>query len=279
MDQKRGQLLAALFVLGGIGTDASFAEVRIQQRTEFFDIGYVSGDPEQVRNGFRHNGPLVKGRLAWGVTSSKGVSLTKSVQPIGSGCAIKSADVSMSLVVTLPAWSWRNTAAPEQQAHWDCVERMVEVHENRHVEIWRETLHRIDKAVNDMTSAVPCGELNGRVQAVFDRLIAESRVRQAAFDIDDQKRRLYDQCRAPATGPTAVVTPNTALQPGPSSMAIGVRAEGAPATVAEPQTVVSPLMSDDVFAGPISTVVIIVLAGLSAAAFALAALRYVTGKA
>jgi predicted secreted Zn-dependent protease len=281
VDFKLRQFTLASFALGCCVADSSRAEVRLQERTEFFDIGFVSGDPDQLWKGLQRNGPVTHTGVIVGTTKSN-ISLSRTIQTTTAGCFVKSADVNLTLLVTLPAWSWRNSAPADHQAYWDCVERTVTVHENRHVGIWKETAQRIDTALNGMTVVQPCAELNARIGEVFGRLMQEGRSRQTAFDADDQKRQRYEKCM-----PVRSVEPRAAANPKPGQQAAGsavksgpdVRkpAAAVPLAVADPQD--HPDLGTGPFDGAVGTIIAIILSAVAMAAFGLAAIRHVAAKA
>ena len=104
MDTFRRRLALALLVLGVCATSGVRAEVRLQESTEHFDIGFVEGNPDQLWKGLQRNGPFAHTGIIVGTTKSN-ASLTRTVQQTAKGCVVKTADVNMTLLVTLPAWS------------------------------------------------------------------------------------------------------------------------------------------------------------------------------
>jgi predicted secreted Zn-dependent protease len=275
LDTFRRRLAMALFVLGVCGPHSVRAEVRLRESTEFFDIGFVDGNPDQLWKGLQRNGPFAHTGIIVGTTKSN-ASLTRTVQQTAKGCLLKSAEVNMTLLVTLPAWSWRNSAPPEHQAYWDCVERTVTIHENRHVEIWKETAHGIDTTLSELTVPMPCADLNGRVTEVFNLLMQEGRARQATFDADDRKRQRYEKCLPPTP---AGQRSAASQQP---AHAAGSAAENGPdihkPKVATPLAVADLQDGPGLFDGPVGMIVAIILSAIALAAFGLAGLRHIAAK-
>jgi predicted secreted Zn-dependent protease len=279
MDTKLRRLAASLVVLACSGTSNGQAEVRLQERTEYFDIGFVSGDADQLWKGLKRNGPFTHTGTIVGTTKGH-ASVTRTVQQTPTGCFLRSADVNVSLIVTLPAWSWRNNAPPEHQAYWDCVERTVTIHENRHVEIWKETAHRINATLQRMTDAMPCAEVTARVSDVFNRQMQDSRGRQATFDADDQKRQRYEACM-PVTSAAqrtaaAAAGPATSARSG---MAVASEAATRELIVGELSTTADQADPSCFFDGPIGNLVVMGLLAIVLSAFGLAAVRHVMATA
>ena len=181
-------------VLAGYASPAAQAALHYDERTETFEIG-AAADAASISQAIRRFGPEAGRTHAIAATAAQ-TSWTRTLQRGPSGCKVKSIEVTMNVALALPTWQGRSRATPELQKYWDCVAKTVTTHEKRHAQIWRETGHKLDKELGELTDWMPCGQLDEQLKETADRIQSSARGRQSAFDDEERRRPRYEQCKA-----------------------------------------------------------------------------------
>jgi len=158
-------------------------------------------------SGFRSD----SGETMSGLTSGRmriiNMAVKDSVQPGNrfvdsfANSELVSADVKLDQTITLPEWTDRGSATPDEQAAWDRGLNTLKQHEDSHADINRQQADKLDKALPGTTGfgnapgvqgAVQKArtDLTTKVQQKQQRNVDETRKRQRKFDDDtDHGRR------------------------------------------------------------------------------------------
>lgn len=195
--------LARLFAIAGlVGSIAGSipllaspanAEVVYQERTEKFDIQVFGHTAMAIREAIRLKRPASFDEHTIGTTMST-MNWSRRAKVSGGECRLEKIEVKLAVAITVPAWPGRDFAPPEQQRHWDCVERTVTVHEHRHAEIWRETAQQMDRAMLTHTQPMACAELDQTLARTYKDIHNRGKQRQAAFDAEEKTNGRYEKC-------------------------------------------------------------------------------------
>lgn len=220
---RRIAVLAAPTVVAAMLMPATAAaEVVYRERVEYFEIGVRDGMPEDIWTAIRRYGPFIQGKHAVGSAAGRLKWSDLSIARRGHVCRLEAHVVQVEVVMTLPEW-WRARNAPDDQlTYWQCIERTVTVHEQRHAEIWRETAEAIDRAFRRLDDWMGCDELRAAIGETGNRLFQEGARRQREFDDADRRRRRYEQCVRPQT---ATARPLQAPPQGPPRSSSGIAAD------------------------------------------------------
>ncbi|MCX6624636.1 MAG: DUF922 domain-containing protein, partial [Acidobacteria bacterium] len=158
-------------------------------------------------SGFRSDSGETMSGFASGRMRIINMAVKDSVQP-GNRLAdsfanseLVSADVKLDQTITLPEWTDRGSATPDEQAAWDRGLNTLKQHEDSHADINRQQADKLDKTLPGTTwfgnapgvqGAVQKArtDLTTKVQQKQQRNVDETRKRQRKFDDDtDHGRR------------------------------------------------------------------------------------------
>ena len=176
------------------------AEVHYEEKIEKFDILVHGKNATAIREAIRQDKPLNFGEHTIGTTTSK-MSWQRRARVSGSECRLEKVDIGLSVLISVPEWSLRDYARPDQQRNWDCIERLVTVHEHRHAEIWRETAQHMHREMTALTQPMSCSDLDQSLIRTFNEIQMRGKRRQAAFDDEERTSGRYERCVAPRKAP------------------------------------------------------------------------------
>lgn len=198
---RRPFRVLAIAVLLPLLASTANADVAYQERTEKFDIQVYGNTAMAIREAIRLKRPASFDEHTIGTTMST-MNWSRRAKVSRGECRLEKIEVQLSIVITVPAWPGRTLAPPEQQRHWDCVERTVTVHEHRHAEIWRETAQQIDRAMLMHTQPMSCSELDQNLARTYTDIHNRGKQRQAAFDAEERTNGRYEKCLPVRKNPT-----------------------------------------------------------------------------
>ena len=137
-----------------------------------------------VANGPTSGSETIGGGFAVGLTESE-----KSLEYVLSHtgrfiCEIESADINLSMVVTLPRHSSPSRLSPETLARWRAFEKDVAAHEQRHVDIHMSKMEEFERDLGNVT-AFDCDSLEETLTWRWESSNSFDGLAQATFHVSE----------------------------------------------------------------------------------------------
>jgi predicted secreted Zn-dependent protease len=124
-----------------------------------------------------------------GAQTASTLSFDYKSAPRGRGCAISSARVRVAVTQTSPKRADAAGSAPDLDARWRELERVMRVHEDGHkkisIQIGREFLRRL-QALGAFPS---CADVDAAVQTLYKRQESDSRQQNVDYDVETGRGR------------------------------------------------------------------------------------------
>lgn len=105
------------------------------------------------------------------------------VAPSGDGCVLRNIQVTLELTLTLPRWTPPSTAAPRLLESWRSYLQHLKQHEAGHRAIAEQNARALATALTGLR-APSCQELTDSASRAAERLLADGRARNRAYDVD-----------------------------------------------------------------------------------------------
>jgi predicted secreted Zn-dependent protease len=113
----------------------------------------------------------------WNIESSYGVA------PSADGCALRNIQVSLEVTLTLPRWAPPRTATPRLLESWRNYLEHLKLHEAGHRAIAEQNARALATALAALR-APSCQELWDSAPRSAERILADGRARNRAYDVD-----------------------------------------------------------------------------------------------
>ncbi len=159
--------------------------VRVQAREERYTIeGHSFAEVAAVLNGMRLEGadaPLAQGLTQYWIEPQW------QYRPDADGCAVTTATVDVSIVITLPRWPGAATAHELDRELWKELHASIVKHEYRHRDITVEAASALLGEIRSLRAGT-CAALARAVDAQMALAREAMEERHAAFDLEDSLR-------------------------------------------------------------------------------------------
>lgn len=178
----------AVLALAAAAIDTSVVEgVNVQQKVETYPVtGNTARQLLDAMNARARPDP-VSGKPTYGRTDSHVSWRYRTESRDGRRCKLRSADVKLAIVITLPQWEPAG-APPALQAKWQDFHAALTAHELQHRALALQAAREIRDMLKDLPAA-DCKALNAEVERlaapVMQRLADASR----DYDVDTQHGR------------------------------------------------------------------------------------------
>jgi predicted secreted Zn-dependent protease len=158
---------------------ADAVKVKVNRSTQYYS---VRGETTQEILGSLHtNSPMhVDGKRASGVTSGSG--------RLAVACSPYTITIELNLLVTLPQHDQLDGLSEELKTRWQGLVASVTAHEERHVEIYRDTAQTMKNRMEAISISRPCEDIQQEIQSIWTTQQDEMKAAQARFDAEDAAR-------------------------------------------------------------------------------------------
>lgn len=173
---------SGLLLIGALSLVTGLAHAgTVTQRTTYFAVNGAT--LEELDRDLSRRGPYVAetGLRHPGATEVKfdGEVTYKRVE---GGCRVDQTNLGLTLNMTLPRWTPPKRVAPETVLVWRTLEEDIRRHENRHAEIAKEWLKRMEMAIRNLRTQPTCAAMEADVNNVTQRYLASHERAQIEFD-------------------------------------------------------------------------------------------------
>ncbi|HSP25185.1 MAG TPA: DUF922 domain-containing protein, partial [Saliniramus sp.] len=153
----------------------------VTQRTTYFAV--KGSTLEELDRDLNRSGPYVAetGLRHPGATEVK-FDGEITYKRVDGGCRVDQTNLSLTLNMTLPRWTPPKRVAPETVLVWRTLEEDIRRHENRHADIAKEWLKRMEMAIRNLRAKPSCAAMEADVNNVTQRYLASHERAQIEFD-------------------------------------------------------------------------------------------------
>jgi predicted secreted Zn-dependent protease len=142
---------------------------------------------QEILSYIKDNGPVDgNGDRASGLTRAEW-SLEWSRAGIENGCVIRSMTISMDLVILLPQLDTEGLD-DRLRANWEAYLANIDVHENRHVDIYLAGADRLKRRMEMLTNQPDCARLEAEVTRIWEDQRAITNEEQDEFHREEEQR-------------------------------------------------------------------------------------------
>ncbi|HEX2019357.1 MAG TPA: DUF922 domain-containing protein [Aurantimonas sp.] len=173
---------SVLLLIGALAMGTAMAQAgTVTQRTTYFAVR--GSTLEELDRDLSRSGPYVAetGLRHPGATEVK-FDGEVTYKRVDRGCQVDQTDLRLTLNVTLPKWTPPKRVAPQTVLVWQTLEKDIRRHENRHAEIAREWLKRMEMAIRNLRTEPSCAAMEAQVNDVTRRYLASHERAQIEFD-------------------------------------------------------------------------------------------------
>lgn len=187
MHERLLAVLAVTFALLFAGFSPAAAKLVTTEKTRHFTVSGSNGKAllhSMVRAGKRS--AFFSQRTAW--TESEFVVTSQS--RLGGGkCVVTDIVVKLNLTYNLPQWKTRNAASKAVVVAWERYLAELTKHEHTHGAIAKKSARSHDATMKNVLASGPkdCTSVRARVRSAFDKLQAQHRAEQMAFDARERR--------------------------------------------------------------------------------------------
>jgi len=97
-------------------------------------------------------------------------------------CAIEKFSITVSAVLDLPRWTNQDAAPDSVRSSWERFAVALRLHEDGHKDIGVRAANDLGNRLRALGPEKTCAELHGKVGALGERVVAEYRVLDQAYD-------------------------------------------------------------------------------------------------
>jgi predicted secreted Zn-dependent protease len=138
----------------------------------------------------------------------------------GRSCTVKNFTISAEFIMTLPTLAPGTRLPAGLKSQWASFQAFAKKHEEGHKAIWLDSMGKAQRRIEAL-NAPGCGELDRRIEQVFDEEWRKSERRQDAYDLAEQKKLARHPLIVAATRvPRAKAQAITASRPAVYSRAV-----------------------------------------------------------
>ncbi|UIJ73505.1 DUF922 domain-containing Zn-dependent protease [Aurantimonas sp. HBX-1] len=181
MRTKTGLLIGVAALAAGLAHAGWAQAATVTQRTTYFAV--KGSTLEELDRDLSRSGPYVAetGLRHPGATEVK-FDGQVTYKRVAGGCKVDQTNLGLTLNMTLPRWTPPRRVAPETILVWQTLEQDIRRHENRHAEIAREWLKRMEMAIRNLRPRPSCAAMEADVNNVTQRYLASHERAQIEFD-------------------------------------------------------------------------------------------------
>jgi predicted secreted Zn-dependent protease len=148
---------------------------------QYYDIDGASAGA--LRDQIHRLGPRDGAGQAGDALTVWNIESSYVVAPSADGCALRNIQVTLELTLTLPRWTPSSTAAPHLLESWRTYLQHLKLHEAGHRAIAEQNARALATALMGLR-APTCQELTDSASRTAERILADGRARNRAYDID-----------------------------------------------------------------------------------------------
>ncbi len=152
----------------------------ITAREQYYDIDGSSAGA--LRNQIRRLGPKDESGKSQDALTVWSIEWGYGTAQRGDSCVLRDVKVTLDVAVTLPRWKPPATAAPELLKTWQAYFRAVRLHEAGHRTIAERNAREVMAALTPLRG-VSCEKLSDEATRTAERIVADGRARNRAYDI------------------------------------------------------------------------------------------------
>jgi predicted secreted Zn-dependent protease len=157
------------------------ARPSISAREQYYDIDGSSAGA--LRDQIHRLGPKDESGQAHDALTVWDLEWTYHDAPGPGGCALRDVHVTLTVTITLPRWTPPETAEPTLRASWRSYLEHVKLHEGGHRAIAERNARDLLAALTGLRGAT-CEELRAEASRTAERMVAEGRARNRAYDVE-----------------------------------------------------------------------------------------------
>jgi predicted secreted Zn-dependent protease len=157
------------------------ARMSIVGHEQYYDIDGASAGA--LRDQIHRLGPRDGSGQAGDALTVWNIESTYVVAPSADGCALRNIQVTLELTLTLPRWTPPSTAAPRLLESWRTYLQHLKLHEAGHRAIAEQNARALAAALAGLR-APTCQDLTDSASRTAERILADGRAKNRAYDID-----------------------------------------------------------------------------------------------
>ena len=159
--------------------------VKIQRKT-YLASGCTS---RQLEDSAVSNIPRKPAEGTTGLTEW-GTSLDYTFSQKTTTCALESATIVLSIVVSVPEAATRAGLTPQELTKWDAEVERIRAHEEHHVDIDLKGAKKLQSALGQLGTSAKCADVEKAIKATTDKITDQVKQENKAFDVADAKSHL-----------------------------------------------------------------------------------------
>jgi predicted secreted Zn-dependent protease len=152
----------------------------ITAREQYYDIDGSSAGA--LRNQIRRLGPKDESGKSQDALTVWSIEWGYGTAQRGDNCVLRDVKVTLDVAVTLPRWKPPATASPELLKTWQAYFKAVRLHEAGHRAIAESNAREVMAALTPLRG-VSCEKLSDEATRTAERIVADGRARNRAYDI------------------------------------------------------------------------------------------------
>ena len=160
---------------------AAGTRMSIVGHEQYYDIDGASAGA--LRDQIHRLGPRDGSGQAGDALTVWNIESNYVVAPSADGCALRNIQVTLDLTLTLPRWTPPSAAAPRLLESWRSYLQHLKLHEAGHRAIAEQNARALAAALTGLR-APTCQELTDSASRTAERILADGRARNRAYDID-----------------------------------------------------------------------------------------------
>jgi len=148
---------------------------------QYYDIDGASAGA--LRDQIHRLGPRDGSGRAGDALTIWSTEASYATSPSADGCALRNIQVTLELMLTLPRWTPPSTAAPRLLESWRTYLQHLKLHEAGHRAIAERTARALAATLAGLR-APTCDELWATASSTTERILADGRATNRAYDVD-----------------------------------------------------------------------------------------------
>ena len=162
---------------------AAAARPSIVASEQYYDIDGSSAGA--LRNQISRLGPKDESGKSQDALTVWSIEWVYGTAQRGDSCVLRDVKVTLTVAVTLPRWKPPATASAELQKSWQAYLKAVRLHEAGHRTIAERNAREVMAALTTLRGT-NCNKLLGDASNTVERIVADGRARNRAYDVQTQ---------------------------------------------------------------------------------------------
>jgi predicted secreted Zn-dependent protease len=157
-------------------------EVTVEESViRHYDV--AGGTTAELSMAARRSGPVspVSGSRVWGACTWK-ITWNYATGGGAGKCGLEKFSIRLSAILDLPRWTNRDAASADLRAEWDRFAAALRQHEDGHKDNGVRAANDLAGRLRALPPEKDCAALDARIRAVGERVIAEHRLADQAYD-------------------------------------------------------------------------------------------------